>query len=68
MHAIPRRTRAPRRARNCLFGTLSHGNIVREVGELDQRVTRRCMRAPFDAFILDVQLPDGNGLDLIREV
>ena len=25
------------------------------------------MRAPFDAFILDMQLPDGNSLDLIRE-
>jgi DNA-binding response OmpR family regulator len=47
---------------------LEQGHIVTAVGDLAQarEVYRRGLR--FDLVILDVGLPDGNGLDLCREL
>src|SRR5205085_1270006 len=41
------------------------GHLVTTAGSVAE--ARRCLRETFDAVILDVQLPDGNGLDLIGE-
>jgi PAS domain S-box-containing protein len=76
---LPRKGEAPRQpisillvedhadtaaAMRTLLGNL--GFEVRLAGTLDEG--RRLARAPFDVLVSDVQLPDGSGLDLMREL